>query len=63
MMAVNKNLLNRLVEGLVGVGNAKTWWNSPNKAFDMKTPNEMMTEETWTEVRDYLMHHAYGGGS
>ena len=62
MMTVNKNLLNRLVVGLVGVANADGWWNSPNKAFDMKTPNEMMTEETWLQVRDYLMHHAYSGG-
>ena len=41
MMTVNKNLLNRLVVGLVGVANADGWWNSPNKAFDMKTPDEI----------------------
>jgi len=63
-MSVNKNLLNRLVVGLVGGVNAEAWWDSPNRAFGMKTPNEMMTEETWLVVRDYLMHHAYvGGGS
>jgi len=62
-MTTNKNILNRLVVGLVGGAHAEAWWNSPNRAFDMKTPNELMTEETWTEVRDYLMHHAYGGGS
>ena len=63
MMSVNKKILDRLVVGLVGGAHAEAWWNSPNRAFDMKTPNELMVEETWIVVRDYLMHHAYGGGS
>lgn len=56
-------LLNLLVESLVGSGsNAELWWNSPNKAFNSRTPMSLMNEQEWKDVRDYLMFHAYSGG-
>ena len=54
--------LNCLVEGLCGSGNADLWWNSPNKAFNNRTPLSYMNEAEWKYVRDYLMWHAYGAG-
>lgn len=57
----HKETLNRLVVGLVGDKLSKQWWNSPNKTFENRTPEELMNEEEWTRVRDYLMNHAYGG--
>lgn len=53
--------LNRLLAGLVGEGLCKDWWNSPNKAFEDRKPIDLMNEDEWTRVRDYLMNYAYGG--
>lgn len=58
----HRETLNRLVVGMTGE-TAPQWWSSPNKAFDGRTPDDLMNETEWTRVRDYLMHHAYGGGS
>lgn len=58
------NTLNRLVEGLVGSGNAQLWWDSPNKSFKGRTPMSHMNDDEWELVRDYLMWHSYcAGGS
>jgi hypothetical protein len=57
----HKNTLNRLVVALVGDKLSEQWWKSPNKAFDGRTPDELMNEQEWTQVRDYLFNHAYGG--
>jgi hypothetical protein len=46
-----------LVISLVGKKYSKNWWNSPNKAFDNKTPEEMWTVEAY-RVYEYLMHYA-----
>jgi hypothetical protein len=46
-----------LVIALVGKKHSKDWWNSPNKAFDNKTPEEMWTVEPY-RVYEYLMHYA-----
>lgn len=52
---------NQLVQALVGPDMTASWWSSPNKAFDMRTP-----EEQWAlgsdSVVNYLMHHAFSGG-
>lgn len=50
-----------LVIALVGIDLTDDWWNSPNKAFDMKTPADMWVED-FRQVHNYLMHHAYAGG-
>jgi hypothetical protein len=57
----HKETLNRLVVALVGDKLAESWWKSPNKAFDNRPPDELMNEQEWTRVRNYLMDHAYGG--
>ena len=57
----HKETLNRLVVALVGDKLSKEWWTSANKAFDGRTPQELMNEEEWTRVRNYLFDHAYGG--
>lgn len=31
------------------------WWDSPNKAFDMKTPNELWESGEKETVKDYLI--------
>ena len=52
-----------LVIGLVGSDLADDWWNSPNKAFNSRTPAGMWLED-FRQVHNYLMHHAFvGGGS
>lgn len=64
-MSVDKyhySSLNRLVEGLVGGGLTKQWWDSPNKAFEDRPPISLMNADEWERVRDYLMFHAYGTG-
>lgn len=50
-----------LVIAMVGQELADKWWNSPNKAFDMRTPTDMWVED-FRKVHNYLMHHAYAGG-
>jgi hypothetical protein len=57
----HKETLNRIVVALVGDKLSTDWWNSPNQAFDGRTPEELMNEQEWTRVRNYLMDHAYGG--
>jgi hypothetical protein len=37
---------------------ADAWWYSPNKAFNMKTPNEIEYEV----VKDYLIWHTSASG-
>jgi len=52
---------NQLVESLVGPDMIESWWNSPNKAFDGRTPEEQYTLGS-DQVVYYLMHHAFSGG-
>jgi hypothetical protein len=56
----HKETLNRIVVALVGDKLSTDWWNSANQAFEGRTPESLMNEEEWTQVRDYLLHHAYG---
>lgn len=37
---------------------AKNWWNTPNTAFNLSTPRDLMDEERWEEVRSYLLGKA-----
>lgn len=57
----NRRHAEAIVQALVGEQLTKRWWNSPNKAFNMMTP-----EEAWKDnqefVYNYLCHHAYSGG-
>lgn len=48
-----------LLIAMLGKDLALKWWDSPNKAFDMKTPEEQW-EQDYLTVYNYLMDHAYG---
>lgn len=49
-----------LLIALLGPKLVDTWWSSPNKAFDMRTPAGMWVED-YTKVYNYVMHNADGG--
>lgn len=51
-----------LVVALVGKDLAVKWWQSPNKAFSMHTP-EVIYKHAPDRVYQYLMSHYDGGGS
>ena len=58
-----KVTLNRILLALVGREElVEEWWLSKNKAFNMKTPNEvyLSNEEGRKQVIDYVLFH-YGG--
>lgn len=57
----HKKSLDKLVDAMTG-GRTSDWWKSPNKAFDGRPPIELMNDEEWEKVRNYLMWHAYGAG-
>jgi hypothetical protein len=56
-----RNIANNLVASMVGPKQVESWWASPNRAFDGRTP-----EAQWAAGSDavvnYLMHHAFSGG-
>jgi hypothetical protein len=56
-----RNIANNLVTSMVGPNQVESWWISPNRAFDGRTP-----EAQWATGSDavvnYLMHHAFAGG-
>jgi hypothetical protein len=45
-----------LLTALLGKKMVLAWWNSKNKAFDGKTPEEHWKENSQS-VYDYLMYH------
>jgi hypothetical protein len=49
-----------IVTALVGKDMADRWWNSPNKAFNMRTPAGMWIED-YHMVYDYLLRMADSG--
>lgn len=57
-MTLNKDTLNPYVVALVGKDLAEQWWASPNKAFNLQSPESVDLEL----VKDYLMWHCYSGG-
>lgn len=46
-----------LVIAMMGKDLAAKWWDSPNKSFDMKTPNEQWQIDP-ESVYNYLMYYA-----
>ena len=50
-----------LVEALVGDKMVDAWWKSPNKAFEMRTPEEHFAISS-DDVVNYLMACAFTGG-
>lgn len=62
-MPIIKLILNKYLYAMLGRQELiDQWWNSPNKAFDLKTPNEIYLsgEEGRKKVADYIMFHASG---
>lgn len=57
-----KDRLNPVVVALVGEELSEGWWDSPNKAFYNKTPNQVVGTSEFNHVKDYLMFHAFAGG-
>lgn len=57
-----KETLNQLVLSLVGSTHTNLWWNSPNKAFGGKTPNEQFDFDPQV-VNDYLLWFCSPSGS
>ena len=66
-MTVVKVTLNRLLFAMLGrIELVDQWWQSPNKGFDGKTPDEVYLsgEDGRKKVADYIHYHAnVGGGS
>ena len=56
-----RNIADQLVAGLVGPNQVESWWASPNRAFDDRTP-EAQWQSGSDAVVNYLMHHAFSGG-
>jgi hypothetical protein len=51
---------NRILYALLGSEElVQKWWESPNKAFDEMTPNEMLNRDK-TRVKNYLLAQLSG---
>lgn len=48
---------NVLLEAMVGPSLVDQWWDSKNKHWDLRTPNEVFEEDP-KSVFSYLMFHA-----
>lgn len=48
-----------LLTAMLGKDFVDLWWNTPNKAFDMRTPAGMWIED-YAKVYNYLMRSAEG---
>lgn len=46
-----------LITAMLGKDLVDLWWNTPNKAFDMRTPAGMWVED-YAKVYNYLMSMA-----
>ena len=51
---VAKQRSNALLTVMIGKDLVEHWWDSPNKAFDLKTPAAVWVED-YHKVYDYLM--------
>lgn len=60
-----KELLNALLERLVGRRSAKLWWKSPNKGFNGRTPIALCkgSSKDQMEVKLYLIKAVMQEGS
>jgi len=48
-----------LLEAMIGRNSISDWWQSPNRAFDMQTPDKVF-DTSPDQVYNYLMQHAAG---
>ena len=63
-MTIIKSNVNQYLYAMIGKPElVDLWWDKPNKAFDMKTPNEVY--QTGSEGRkmvyDYVVRFSNGG--
>jgi hypothetical protein len=57
----SKNKLDSILFAMLGNNElVEKWWDSPNKAFDMITPKEML-DLNHECVVNYILNHAFGG--
>lgn len=56
-----RTIADQLVSSLVGTDHVAAWWDSPNRAFDDRTPEQQWASGS-DQVVNYLMAHAFGGG-
>lgn len=53
---MEKLQLNKILLALLGSQDlVSRWWESRNKAFDMKTPNELWESGEQETIREYLI--------
>ena len=57
---VAKQRTQTLLTAMLGSKLVDAWWNSPNKAFDGKTPHDVWITD-YAKVYSYVMHNADGG--
>lgn len=52
--------LDKMLLGLLGDHELiDVWWNSPNKAFEYNTPQQMWQPDTYSQVVKYIYAMAY----
>lgn len=56
---VAKQRSQTLLTAMLGKDLVDHWWNTPNRAFNMRTPAGMWVED-YTKVYNYLMRSAEG---
>ena len=65
-MVIIKSMINQYLYAMLGRrGLISTWWESPNKHWDGRTPNSVYLTgpEGREEVYQYVLMCAEGGGS
>ena len=45
---------NEILSSLVGPALVERWWTSPNKAFNLRTPESLWETDNWIEVYKYI---------
>jgi hypothetical protein len=61
MVAIDRSAAEKMVISLVGEELSDSWWNSPNRAFNFLTPNEVWAHNDAKTVMQYLLNHCFGG--
>lgn len=56
---IMRNRCEVMILSMVGKDYTNVWWNSPNKAFQGKTPNEVFETDP-ERVYDYVIGHING---
>ena len=57
-----KKQCDAIILALVGKESVELWWNSPNRAFETRTPAQQWQQD-FSQVHNYLMKQVSGGYS